>query len=110
MKQKIKYVSQETIYKIDISTYLIWVYMDLAEKEVINLVQLTQENDLDKQMIKHRLEQMKKLALRFREDLNSKLRDKPEKIEQFGEVSDEYERKIKYDLYLAMKEELGIKD
>ena len=106
--QKIKYVSRETIHRIDTSTYLIWVYMDLAEKELINLVQLTHENDLDKQMVKYKLEQMKKLALDFRQQLNNKLRDKPDKIEQFGEVSDHYEVKIKTDLYQAMKEELGL--
>lgn len=107
MPKKIKLVDQQTLTKIDFNSFLIWMYMDQADKALTDLVHITRENGLDKQMVKHRLTTMQKNVLEFREELYRKLHN-THKAELFGEASDQAERMVKMNMYMGLKEELGI--
>ena len=105
---KQRFISQESLNAISAKTLLIWVYMDQAEKELEDVIHYSQQNDLEKQMVKHKLGQMKKLTLDFRDVINREYKNTPEKIEQFGVASDNIEIMVKTDLYNALKKELNL--
>lgn len=98
----------QQLHEINRNTYMIWIYMDQAEKCVTNIKQISKTSDPKRQAVLQKLRQMEKLATAFRKELNAAHSHNPDRIVQFGEVSDNIETQIKTDLYYSLKKELNL--
>lgn len=101
-------LNKKQFHEVNQNTYMIWIYMDQAEKCVANIEAISKEPDVRRYVTLLKLQQMKKLATSFREELNAALSNQPDRIVQFGEVSDNIETQIKTDLYYSLKKELNL--
>lgn len=108
MRHKTIHLSEKKLHKLNQKTYLIWVYMDLAEKGVTDIDSICQQKDIKRQIIKQKLNKMQKTAETFREEINKTFETNPDKIEMFGEMCDDIEVQFKTDLYHSLKIELGL--
>jgi hypothetical protein len=102
------YLTKENLHEVHRNTYMIWVYMDLAEKCVTNIDAICRDKDIKRQLVKQKLEAMQKNAVYFRNELNSVHKTDPNTLERFGEMADALEINIKIDLYNALKAELKL--
>ncbi|HLP03831.1 MAG TPA: hypothetical protein VK152_00240 [Paludibacter sp.] len=103
-----KVITAKDIQEINYKTYMIWVYMDLAEKAITDIERLSTKNDINRQIIKQKINGMTKLSLEFREALNREIGKNPEVVELFGAVSDKLEVMFKTNAYVGLKEELKL--
>ena len=99
-------ISNKAMTLINVKTNLIWIYMDQAEKELTDIIQLSKQNDLYKQEMKQKLNAMRRTADSFRDTLNAAFKNEPEELERFGEESDKLEALIKRELFAPVMEEL----
>ena len=101
-------LNKKQFHEVNQNTYMIWIYMDQAEKCVTNIKQISKTSDPKRQAVLQKLRQMEKLATAFRKELNAAHSHNPDRIVQFGEVSDNIETQIKTDLYYSLKKELNL--
>jgi hypothetical protein len=102
------YLTKEELHEVNRNTYMIWVYMDLAEKCVTNIAAICRDKDNKRTVIKQKLEAMQNNAQYFRNEINTAHKSDPDTLERFGEMADAIELNIKTDLYNALKAELNL--
>lgn len=100
--------SGEFIKEVNFKTFLIWTYMDQADVALTDLMELTRSNGHDKQRVKQLLNQIQKLILDYRGELYRKTGFSVETKTSLGEASDEISTMIKMNMYMGLKEELGL--
>lgn len=108
MARKTISLSEKALSKLNQKTYMIWVYMDLAEKCVADIDHICKSKDIKRQVIKQRINNMQKNAEVFRSEINSTFSSRPDTIVAFGEMCDDIELQHKKDLFHMLKTELGM--
>lgn len=102
------YLKPEQLQEVNHNTYMIWVFMDLAEKCITNIDGICRDKDINRQLLKQKLDLMKKTVFVFRDKINEVHKDQPDKIIQFGEIADLIEIQTKTDIFYALKKELNL--
>lgn len=101
-------LTAEQLHEMRRNTYMIWIYMDQAEKCITNIESICRDKDIKRQVVKQKLTAMSKLATDFRNELNQAHKNNPDTLERFGEASDAIEIQQKTDLYYSLKKELNL--
>ena len=89
-------------------TMMILIYIDLSEKEFVEMEHICAVFGQDRYSVKQWLEGIRKNIQNFHDDVLKRFGHIPIQLEQFGEMCDDRELQVKMVMYQKLKNDLGL--